>query len=431
MITKEILLTLFEGFSIQRWCDLVRPVALCEMDKGAEKLMIAFIIGKLEEARGKYINWEWIINAALFDFLQKLALCDIKEPLIKTLKENYKTEYLHLNDYVLSRYKTLLKDDELYSLFTIFLGQKALTYKVDDDAILAQRVYNAASKFASLRELQIIECVNEERRLGNITDSLMRDLQEYLDLAGLQKLLTKQEPFDFLLRAESLRFQTRWNQSPRAVATSVMGHSFFTAILTHLLTRTYKERMCKARFINTYFCALFHDLVECVTRDIISPVKSATRNLGSVIKSIERDLMDKELTPFMDDAFRNDILYYCTPGETTLDKGALLDTKLPPNSIDEFTNRVMIDGVAKSVTFRQLCTTYNKDMYKAIDGATVRIADHLSALLEAAVSIEHGVTSRHLTDGVKSLLSSYKKGVRVNGIDVYTIFSSLNPFNML
>ena len=75
---KELALKIFEGFSIERWNDLVRPFDLVEMDKEAEKMVLAYIIGKYEENRGVDVDWEWMIYACLFDLLKKIALCDIK-----------------------------------------------------------------------------------------------------------------------------------------------------------------------------------------------------------------------------------------------------------------------------------------------------------------------------------------------------------------
>ena len=73
--------------------------------------------------------------------------------------------------------------------------------------------------------------VNEIERLEGIRKELNADLQEYLNLRGLQLLITKQKPFEFLMRIEQLRFQTRWNQTPRVPKTSVLGHCFFVAVL--------------------------------------------------------------------------------------------------------------------------------------------------------------------------------------------------------
>ena len=53
MLNKNFILRLFEGFSIQRWTDLVRPFELVEMDKAAERMVVAYIIGKYEEQAGK------------------------------------------------------------------------------------------------------------------------------------------------------------------------------------------------------------------------------------------------------------------------------------------------------------------------------------------------------------------------------------------
>ena len=72
MLDKKFILKIFEGFSIQRWNDLVRPFDLVEMDKAAEKMVAAYIIAKYEESQGHRIDWEWMIYASLFDLLKKL-----------------------------------------------------------------------------------------------------------------------------------------------------------------------------------------------------------------------------------------------------------------------------------------------------------------------------------------------------------------------
>lgn len=48
-----LILKMFEAFSIERWNDLIRPFDLIEMDKAAEKMILAYIIGKFEENAGR------------------------------------------------------------------------------------------------------------------------------------------------------------------------------------------------------------------------------------------------------------------------------------------------------------------------------------------------------------------------------------------
>ena len=98
MINKALALKIFEGFSIQRWNDLIRPFDLIEMDKAGEKMIIAYVIGKFEEHKGEAIDWEWMAYASLFDLLRKISLCDIKAPVQRLLKKEYTAEYLrHLS----------------------------------------------------------------------------------------------------------------------------------------------------------------------------------------------------------------------------------------------------------------------------------------------------------------------------------------------
>ena len=402
---KKFAHKIFEGFSIQRWNDLIRPFDMVEMDKAAEKMVLAYIIGKFEENKGNKIDWIWIIYASLFDLLKKIALCDIKAPIQQMLKKEYPEEYLRLNEWVLNQYRSLIQDENLFSKFTIYIGQNAGSFPIPEELKTTIRVYRAAHKYSSTRELEIISVVNEKERLGSIEKDLQAEIQPYLDLEGLQKLITHQKAFDFLLKIEQLRFQTRWNQTPRVPQTSVLGHCFFVAIMTLLLGRESNPKMCERRVINNFFSALFHDLPEAVTRDIISPVKQATDDLPNIVKKIENEIVNKELVPLMEDFFVNEIIDFTS---------------------DEFSNRIKdSDGNVVNVSWEDLNEKYNEEKYFPIDGRLVRIADHLSALMEADISIKHGITSIHLQNGRDGLLNSYDQNEIINGIDVYSLFNEI------
>ena len=400
---KDFILKIFEGFSIVRWNDLVRPFDVVEMDKDAEKLVVAYIIGKFEEHRGVMIDWEWMIYASLFDLLRKISLCDIKSPVQRLIKTQYPDEFIRLNEWVLEQYRQLIPDKALFSKFTLYIGKMSGSIPYEDAQEQTARVFRAAHKYSTLRELEMIGMVNEPQRLERIRRELNADLQKYLDLQGLQLLMTRQKPFDFLMRIEQLRFQTRWNQTPRVPRTSVLGHCFFVAILTLLLGRETGIAFCSRRFYNNFFCALFHDLPEAVTRDIISPVKQATEGLPSIVKSIEDKIVASELVPLMEDFYRDEILYFTN---------------------DEFSNRICRDGKVSHVSFDELNTRYNEDAFSPVDGRIVRIADHYSALLEAELSISHGITSKHLRDGKANLLRAYPEGTVISGIDAHALFQS-------
>ena len=401
---KDLVLKIFEGFSIQRWNDLIRPFDLVEMDKAGEKMVLAYIIGKFEEKKGYKIDWVWMIYASLFDLLRKISLCDIKAPVQQMLKNEFKEEYLRLNEWVLNQYKDMIPDSKLFSEFTIYTGQKADSLPLAANLKRSLMVYNAAHKYSTIREMEMIAPVNEAARLSNIKSALEKEIQQYLELEGLQKLMTHQKEFDFLLKIEQLRFQTRWNQTPRVPATSVLGHCFYVAIMTLLLGRESNPKMCKKRIVNNFFCALFHDLPESVTRDIISPVKQATDELPNIVKKIEDEIVKKELVPLMDDYFVDEVMYYTN---------------------DEFSNRVLIDGKVRAVSWEELNEKYNSEEYNPIDGRLVRICDHFSALMEADISIKHGITSKHLISGREGTINHYKEGEIISGINVHEFFNKI------
>ena len=401
---KDLALKIFEGFSIQRWNDLIRPFDLVEMDKAGEKMVLAYIIGKYEEHKGHKIDWVWMIYASLFDLLRKISLCDIKAPVQQMLKREFPNEYMHLNEWVLNQYKPMMNDHKLFSEFTIYVGQKAGTFPLDESLNRTLMVYTAAHKFSTIREMQMLAVVNEPERLANIKIELERDIQPYLELEGLQKLMTHQKEFDFLLKIEQLRFQTRWNQTPRVPATSVLGHCFYVAIMTLLLGRESNPGMCDRRLVNNFFCALFHDLPESGTREIISPVKQATDALPNIVKIIEDEIVSKELVPLMEDFYVNEVIYYTN---------------------DEFANRIIKDGKVQHVSWEELNTKYNSAEYEPIDGRLVRVCDHFSALMEADISIKHGITSDHLTKGREATLEHYKPGDIIDGINVNDFFNKI------
>ena len=59
---------------------------------------------------------------------------------------------------------------------------------------------------------------------------------------------------------------------------------------------------------------------------------------------------------------------------------------------------------------------YNEDKYSPYDGRIIRICDHLSAYLEAYLSIQNGIEAQPLINAMNSLHAKYK-GTKVAGID--------------
>ena len=75
-ISKGLILKIFSAADIQRWNDKLRPMELTELDKQAHKMIITYVLCKLEETQTEQFNWLDIIEGGIFEFLQRLEITD-------------------------------------------------------------------------------------------------------------------------------------------------------------------------------------------------------------------------------------------------------------------------------------------------------------------------------------------------------------------
>ena len=70
----------------------------------------------------------------------------------------------------------------------------------------------------------------------------------------------------------------------------------------------------------------------------------------------------------------------------------------------------MLDGVPTEVSEEELNGKYNVDGhgYKAVDGRMLKGCDHLAAFVEAYLSTEYGITSKHLLNAWPICVKSTK-----------------------
>ena len=180
-MNKEFALKIFEGFSIVRWNDLIRPFDVVEMDKDAEKMVVAYIIGKYEESRGVKIDWEWMIYASLFDLLRKISLCDIKSPVQHLIKTEYPDEFIRLNEWVLNQYKKLIPDKDLFSKFTLYIGKRSGSIPFEEGQEETNRIFRAAHKYSTIRELDIHYMVGIGTMSWTHLEILVKHLTHYMN----------------------------------------------------------------------------------------------------------------------------------------------------------------------------------------------------------------------------------------------------------
>lgn len=390
---KGLIERFYEAASIQRWNDHVRPFELTELDKQAHKMVISFVLAKFEETeRGKQIDWIRLIEGGMFEFLQRVLLTDLKPPVFHRLMQTKRKE---LNSWVLQQLELDIRDipGGFYDRFVAY-------FEDEGHAVLERRILRASHYLATNWEFKII--YNLTPFIYGIEQTkaeLENQIEDHYDLLGVQKLMLGKKSFGFIDFCGQLRFQQRWAQTPRVPKTSVLGHMLIVAMMSYLCS--VEMGACPQRIINNYFAALFHDLPEVLTRDIVSPVKSSVAGIEEIIKEYEKVLVDEKLMPLLPASWHEEMYYFIE---------------------DEFANKVVIDGVIhKEFSNEDISARFNSIEFCPVDGKILKICDHLAAYIEASLSIQHGMKSQHLEDACQRLQNMYRNKV-VAGIDFGQVF---------
>ena len=99
MIRKALLLKLLDAAYMQRWNDKIRTVELIELDKQAHKMIVAYFLARTEEEGGTPVRWPRLVEAGIFELLQRIVITDLKPQIFYKIKADA-GKYRQLNDWV-------------------------------------------------------------------------------------------------------------------------------------------------------------------------------------------------------------------------------------------------------------------------------------------------------------------------------------------
>lgn len=384
MINPKIIEYIFSSASIQRWNDYPRMVDLVELDKQAHKFIIAYFIAKLEDD----INFTHLIEAGIFEFLRRVVVTDIRPDVFRKALQQKSKE---INTWVVGKLKSSIENIDNGNFL-----QKFEEFLSDPNMYKKERfILKAASYLSTKWEFSIV--YQTSQFLSDIEDvkkDVDAEIEDYYELIGVRKIALNKKLAKIVDLSGRLRFQKRWAQTPRIPETSVLGHMLTVALFSYFYSLEVKA--CDKRLQNNFFTALFHDLPEALTRDIISPVKYSVDELSEIIAEYEVAKIEDDILPNVPINIQEEFSYILG-----ISKGIK----------EEFANKVKIDG---NITEVDDINKYNLDKYEAIDGLALKQCDKLSAFVEASLSISHGIKSKELISGKKEILKGLKE---INGVD--------------
>ncbi len=358
-LNAEMLHFMFESANMHRWNDHLRPLDLTEQDKQAHKAAIVWVIGKYDEEAGNKIDWTLLIEHTLFEFISRIVLTDLKPQVYhKIITEKFE----QVNKFVMKEF-----DRNVPNADSEFRGRlfEYLSSKRDSRE---DRIIDAAHYLATKWEFDIIYQMNIGMfGVENTKDTIYSKVSSHTDLPGVVKAMLDKGIKDFIDLFGQLRFQQRWARTPRIPKTTVLGHSLMVA--NSIFLHDLDMKVSGKQIYNDYFTALFHDLPEVLTKDVISPVKKNVSGLTDILESYEHELLESVIMPMLPDTWRDEMKFML---------------------YNPFDNS-------------------DHPMFGKRAGTDIKSCDLIGAFVEAHVSACYGVNPKSLADGEQELRESLLK----------------------
>ena len=352
-LNMSLIFRFFDAVNMHRWNDHLRPMDLTELDKQAHKVAIAWYIGKREEDSGADVDWTKIIEYCMFSFMQRTALTDLKPQVFHKIKKEKSEEII---DYVLSEFDEIIPDMEEG------FRNRFEKYIRSDRRGLEESIIRGAHYLATKWEFDLISEMNKAFvGIEKTREAIRSEVEMHKNLAGVSDILIGGPAKDFANMIGQLRFQQRWTRTPRIPQTTVLGHSLMVSNMTYLHDLD-KGAGPKQKY-NDFFTALFHDLPEVLTKDVISPVKTNVSGLAELLDEYERDSVQSEIMPLLLEGWRSEFEFM----------------------------------IFEPFQYK------NDPVHGVTDGPVIKLFDVMGAYMEAYVSRQYGVSSSSLRRGEDGL----------------------------
>lgn len=347
----RLLYLFFDAANMHRWNDHIRPLDLTEIDKQAHKAAIAWVLGKSYETQyGERLDWRKLIEHSVFSFIERSVMTDIKPPLFHRIKAERASE---VADFVMSEVSRIIPDmDEGFRNRLEDYLRSSADSKEDE-------VLRAAHYMATHWEFTLIYDINK-RMIG--IEHTKSEIEAELDYHGqmISSMHEIMKGAEFIDLIGQLRFQQRWTKTPRIPQTTVLGHSLLVADMMFLADL--EEGVDDRTLYNDYYTALFHDLPEVLTKDVITPVKVNVGGLSDMIADYETEMVESKIMPLIPEGWRDEFRF------------------------------IIYDPFGKTCDER----------FGRVDGHDIKACDIMCAYMEARISRYYGISSSVLRNAETS-----------------------------
>lgn len=292
---KAVNQMLYELQCLPRWSEvLVTNGRFSEQAKQGLNCMITYIWAKEIEHAGFPVDFTKFPKIALYRGFTKTQQCDVGEQnleIIFTLGNVSKKNFAEMISYAVQK--------ETSKTFFQHL-------QFDCDS-LETRIFKAATKVSTLLELKEIGRLIDEKDYQLKEIQLKEALNQFSDLPCFDIIMSASYQ-EIFRNFSKLRNRIRWAKHPNIIPCSVLGHMFDVACFSYLMSMEVKpgDEKLAAQY---FFMGVFHDLPECWTGDMPSPIKDSLPGLRKATEEFENMVMEQNiyshLPKYMADAIRS------------------------------------------------------------------------------------------------------------------------------
>lgn len=272
---------LYELLCLHRWSEVtVTNGSFTEQSKQGLNCMIAYMWAQEMKHAGFSVDFTKFPKIALFRGFTKTQQCDVSETSLDTIFNLGNVSKANFADMIWGVIEEHCSPQFYHHL------------QVDSECVEA-RIYRAASKVATLLEIREIRGLIANKDYTLKESQQLDVIKKFSDLPCFDTIMS--DSYQEIFRNFSkLRNRIRWAKHPNLIPCSVLGHMYDVGCFSYLMsleTNPYDEELATQYF----FMGVFHDLPECWTGDMPSPIKDSIPGLREATEEFENQVMDEHV----------------------------------------------------------------------------------------------------------------------------------------
>ena len=269
---------LFELACLRRWSEVTVGTGnkYNELGKQALNAAICYVLSTEMIHEGVEIDLTLFPKIAIYRGFVKGIQCDIPEHNLNHIFELGQVSKSSFDEMI----RTQLEKN---------FSKELIQFLSFDSNSIELRVHKAATKLATLLELEEIKSTIPKKEYNKKHHQLEKDLEVFYDLPGFKNIMSD-EYKEIFADYSQLRNRIRWAKHPNIVKCTVLGHHFDVAVLAYLMALEVNPED-QAQAAQYFFMGIFHDFPEKWTGDMPSPIKDALPGLRAATEIFENEVM--------------------------------------------------------------------------------------------------------------------------------------------